>query len=331
MRRALRTAAALLAVTGLVALSACAVAPEGTVGASSALNEHPSEDWPIAEIDEATEVYALSDVHGGYEQLGRLLESSGLITGFSTNDAAKWVKPGVILVVAGDLIDKGADSLAVIDLLMSLETSSKDVGSRVVVTMGNHEAEFLDDPLNDKALAVSDDGVGISVQLQAKHIDPKSVSSGTDLRGAWLRKLPFAVRIKKWFFSHGGNTEGDTMEELRTRLQKGFEKDGFGSKHITGKDSILEAQQWYEKGKGKDYAKKLGVKHLVFGHDPGALDDRGRILAAQDDSLIKVNVNMGLAHESKALVEGALLHVTIVPDAPDHAEVITGTKTESLF
>jgi hypothetical protein len=68
---------------------------------------------------------------------------------------------------------------------------------------------------------------------------------------------------------------------------------------------------------------------MVFGHDPGALDDRGKIKSAQDDLLVKLDVNMGLAHESKALVAGALLHVKIIHDAPDKAESLDASGTET--
>jgi hypothetical protein len=341
-RAGARRSVTCVALMGLLALAAaCSSEIDDAEVGDSAITAQTPRNWStrpaILEIDEADEIYALSDVHGGYVQLGRLLEKNGLISGFNADPdkakSANWTGKKVILVVAGDVVDKGAQSLASIDFLRSLEAKAEKAGGRVIVTMGNHEAEFLDDPLNDKALATTDDGAGISVELKAKGIDPKDVAAGKDKegRGAWLLGLPFGVRIKKWFFSHGGNTDGDTIKKLSRKLEEGVDsKDRYGHKNITGKDSILEAQEWWgDKKKAKEYADALGVKHMVFGHDPGALNDRGRIKAAADDVLVKVNVNMGLTHESKALVGGALLHVKIIKDAPDKAEALDASGTET--
>lgn len=323
----------------LASVVACtAPADEATDGSVNALVSG-SRDWSghpaIVQIDTASEVYAISDIHGGYAELGTLLTQNGLISGFNQDPAKaasiKWTGKTAIFVVAGDLIDKGVESLGVIDLLRALEPQAARAGGRLVVTMGNHEAEFLDDPKNDKATASDNDGIGITVELKKKGIDPKAFAAGTDPegRGAWLRSLPMAVRIKKWFFSHGGNTGGDSIDKLEKRFESALDgKNGFGDKDITGGDSILEAQSWWGK-KAKDYADKLGVKHMVFGHDPGALDDRGRILAAEDGALIKIDVNMGLRHESKPLVGGALLHIKILADAPDTAESLDSSGSET--
>src|SRR5262249_49011912 len=161
----------------------------------------------------------------------------------------------------------------------------------------------------------TEDGSGISVQLKQRGLKPKDVARGLDPegRGAWLLNLPFAVRIKKWFFSHGGNTDGQSIEDLAKRLRKAVDQHGYGDGDITRNHSILEDQNWTgepnEGRKAKRFADALGVKHLVFGHDPGALDDRGRIVGAGDKAiLVKLNVNMGLAHTSNSVVGGALLH-----------------------
>jgi hypothetical protein len=334
-----------LGCLALLAAAACASSTDDDGGGASdsAITSVAPRDWAknpaILEIDEADDVYALSDPHGGYVQLGALLQSAGLISGFDPSPqkatAAKWTGKKAILVIAGDMIDKGAESIGVMDMLHSLQDKAASAGGRVVVTMGNHEAEFLDDPLNDKATATTDDGFGISVELKKMGVDPKDVAAGRDKegRGAWLLGLPFAVRIKKWFFSHGGNTDGDSIKKLSKRLSDAVDSPKrYGHKDITGDKSILEAQEWYGGDKrkpAKDFADALGVKHLAFGHDPGALEDRGKIKQDADGLLVKLNVNMGLAHESKALVKGALLHVEIVHDGPDKAESLGADGTET--
>lgn len=331
-----------------LAIAACASPASDDGAATEELNASLAgqrRDWlahpAIVEIDTATDIYAVSDIHGGYAELGALLETHGLVSRFASDPAkaadATWTGKTALLVVAGDLVDKGAESIGVIDLLRALEPKAAAAGGRVIVLMGNHEAEFLADPGNDKALAHTDDGDGISLELKEKGIDPRTLANGTDPqgRGRWLRELPFGVRIKKWFFSHGGNTDGDTLTKLSTRLQSAVDgRDGFGAKDIIGGSSILEAQEWWGSNgkKASDYAKALGVKHLVFGHDPGALGVRGQLKAAQDGLLVKLNVDMGLKHANNTgLVGGALLHARIVKDAPDHAEQLDLNGETPLF
>jgi hypothetical protein len=311
-------------------LSLALIFSAACAGSGGELNIEESElarsgvrrDWAahpaVIEIDEADEVYAVSDPHGGYVALGELLQNNGLISGFvpdtSKYDRIKWTGGTSVLVVAGDLIDKGPDSLGVIDLLRVIESKAGAGGGRAVSTMGNHEAEFLADPMNDKAMSTGEDKTGINEGLRAEGIDPKDMAKGIDAkgRGAWLRDLPFAVRIKKWFFAHGGNTEGRSVKELSKDLEDSVRSKGFAAKDVIGDKSILEAQEWYGNPRsgstGKRYAEALGVKHIVFGHDPSAFGERGEITSAQDGCLFKLNVNMGL-HVSDANTGGQILHV----------------------
>lgn len=313
-------------ILAAVAVSVLACSSEGEDAADAteeAASSHgPARDWSahpaILEIDDADEVFALSDPHGGYEQLGQLLARNGLIASCPSDPdkagTVRWTGGTATLVVAGDLIDKGSSSLGVIDLLRALQTQAPSKGGRVVVTLGNHEAEFFLDPHNKKADSSGANEAGIDSELQARHIDPNDVAQQRDAagRGAWLANLPFAVRVKKWFFAHGGNTDQSSIPDLEKQLRSALDGKGWGAKAITGDDSILEGQEWYgnqdkDKTVGKN-ADALGVKHIVFGHDPGAMKDRGRVLASQDGSLFKLDVNMGLT-VSSSNIGGEILHI----------------------
>jgi Calcineurin-like phosphoesterase len=327
----------LIAISSSIALLLCFHCTGSSaslpVDADADLAALPARNWTanpaIVQIDNADEIFALSDPHGGYIALGRLLAANRLITQFSEvgTDAtkARWTGGTAVLVVAGDLIDKGADSLGVIDLLRSLQPQALAAGGRVVVTLGNHEAEFFADPKNKKAMSTGVDANGINSQLQSRGIKPSELARGRDAggRGAWLLNLPFGVRIKKWFFAHGGNTDGESVAQLEKRLVRAVDSNGYGDKDIAGSNSILQAQDWYGNPDKDNTARKnaeaLGVKHIAFGHEPGAFKDRGRILASKDGILVKLDVAMGL--QASTLSGGAqLLHVRTV--GTDSAEVL---------
>jgi hypothetical protein len=242
-----------------------------------------------------TTLYAVSDIHGSYDRLVALLVQKHLVqTAPITPGAAVWAGGDATLVVVGDLIDKGPASLPVVDLLRSLTVSAR---GHVIVTLGNHEAEFLADPLNKKA----DGKRGINLELDALGLDPVAVASGADARGAWLRTLPFAARVGKWFFAHAGDTGGRSLPELEAVLRAALARTDYADDDIIGDGSLLESKFFWREGKlgvsdepavGAAYAKALEAEHIVFGHSPGALGKRGKIAVAEAGALLRIDCGM---------------------------------------
>lgn len=314
-----RAAAILLTLSALVACAAQDDVGSDDPNVTAAAVQTPPRSWrthpAIVEVDDADEIFAVSDIHGHYDQAVRILAANHLVDGPNADPKkVKWTGGKAIVVVVGDLIDKGPDSLEVIDLMRNLEDGAKRAGGRVIVLMGNHEAEFLADPRNSKATSNERDAVGIDVALDRLHIEPKSLVKGTDAagRGAWIANLPLGCRIKKWFFAHGGNTGRRTVADLEDKLEKSVDRHGWDDDDITGNDSILEGQKWYgdpdDDDAGKKEANALGVKHIVFGHDPGALKDHGRIRASKNRVLVKIDTEMGI-HDASGIGRAALLHL----------------------
>jgi hypothetical protein len=276
----------------------------------------------IVQIDSFTEVFAVSDAHGGYERFVNLLAAAKVVDAFDRLPApgdVHWAAGTALLVVTGDMIDKGDTSIEVIDLMMSLQGQADAAGGRVVVTMGNHEAEFLADPKNSKA--AGDDG--IDTELHARGIKPKDFASWSDPHGRWLRNLPFGVIAGDWYFSHCGNTREDTRAELEAEIRDAVDSDdSYGHKRIIGDKSVLAAEDWYDDhdSTASKNADALGVSHFVFGHNPHAFDARGKVKAKKHGLLVKIDTGMTpLVSDS----HGALLHIArrngaLVADSIDH-------------
>src|SRR5207244_2043840 len=92
-------------------------------------------------------LYALGDVHGDYDRLVTLLIAAKVLASEPPRpDQARWAAGPAVLVCTGDLIDKGNQGLRVLALLRALQDSAQEVGGRLLVTMGNHEAVFLASP-----------------------------------------------------------------------------------------------------------------------------------------------------------------------------------------
>lgn len=246
----------------------------------------------------ASTVYAASDVHGGYDRFVALLSHYGLV-----DASGGWSGGTAVLVVAGDMFDKGPKGLEVVDLLRELQPEATAAGGAVIATLGNHEAEFFADPTNSKA----ESSDGIDTELHARGIDLVAIASGADPHGLWLRQQPFGARVGNWFFAHAGYTKGLTVDALETVLETAFDTHDFEDGAFVGGDSLLEARDWY--GDASTVAREnaaLGVAHTVFGHDPNALGSRGAIQTAQQGALVRIDCGMSPDVDYS---QGALLRI----------------------
>jgi hypothetical protein len=287
------------------------------------------------------EIWALSDVHGDYGALVALLAGAKIIGAAPASPVeATWGAGSACLVVVGDLIDKGPDAPDVVRLLAALTAAAPAAGGRVVVTMGNHEAEFLADPANSKASGPD----GLDPQLQSLGLDPATTAAGGDDIGLFLRRLPFAARVGGWFFAHGGNTHGQPLAALSQALEQGVDAAGFGAVVLSDPDSLLEARlskdgpQWWDatgdpKALLTTWSAALGASHLVMGHQPGAVGFADGSQRAKDEMAEKYGgrlflIDTGLSAGADG-TGGALLHVTdaggageawerVLPDGSTH-------------
>ncbi len=114
-------------------------------------------------------VVAFADVHGAYTELVTLLRETGIV------DAQDhWAAGRTHVVSLGDLLDRGADSRKVMDLLMRLQGEAATAGGQLHVVLGNHEAMNV---LGD--LRYVDPGE------YASYVDVESATERADRRKAW--------------------------------------------------------------------------------------------------------------------------------------------------
>ena len=314
----------LLGTAAALAIGGCSSAePADESATADAISSPPKRDFAahpaVFAVPSADEVYAVSDVHGQYDIFLRLLAANHLIAKAEADPAkVKWTGGTATLVIVGDHIDKGPNSIAVIDVLRVLEAQAAKAGGRSIALMGNHEAELLADPRNSKAMSKGVDEEGICHQLHSAGVDPRAIAAGTDAegRGQWLANLPLGVRVKKWFFAHGGNTQGLSVAELDTKLQSAIQTKGFGHKDIIGNGSVLEDQQWYGKASDDNAGQKEvealdGPDHIVFGHDPSAFNARGKPRFSKNRLLVKLDGAMGI-HDDRSPNPAFMLHISTV-------------------
>jgi hypothetical protein len=270
-----------------------------------------ARDWErrpaVVEIDTAEDVYAVGDVHGDYDALVTLLAGCHVIDRVRENPAdVRWAAGRAVLVCTGDLIDRGNQGLRVIELFRTLEVQAAGAGGRVVVTLGNHEAEFLATGGHAK---INKEFVA---ELRAAGLTPAKVVAGRDGAGVgqYLLDLPVAARVNDAFFCHAGNTRGLTLAQLAERVRAGIDRQGYTAPVVADADSIVQARlhprPWWEADAaaavelrdaatprreraeaGRDRLaanlRALGVAHLVFGHQPMEITFADKSKRAQDE------------------------------------------------
>jgi hypothetical protein len=217
MRRHAATARLALVLLSAGLWLASAVLAAGPASAAA------GDDSPYR-VEGARRVVAFADVHGAYDELVALLRAQGLIDG-----ELRWRGADTHLVSLGDLVDRGADSRHVLDLLMRLEGEARAAGGAVHVVLGNHEvmnvagdlryvsageyAAFAgpeDEALRESAWArrLERDPGADRAAFEAGHpagwFAHRQAFSPGGRYGGWLLSRPFVLVVNDTAFAHGG-------------------------------------------------------------------------------------------------------------------------------
>ena len=275
-------------------MSRCAVVIALLAGGVAAAQELNRGVVEIADPGRFDRVLAMSDVHGMSRAQRRLLRAAGLI-----DESLHWTGGKTLLIVDGDSIDKGPNSLEVIDLFLALANEAEAAGGKVIHLLGNHEAEFLANPENAKTSGE----YGFSAELRAARLPLAEVTSADHPRGRFLRSMPVAARVGKWLFCHSGFLPGESWPELKTAVanrlnQKDYRK-GYSDSLITG---ILASNWWSDAARREDLQRRLrrmGFAAVVFGHLSHALGAAG-CARSRDGFFIKIDNGMSIHGGSHA-------------------------------
>lgn len=164
-------------------------------------------------------IVAIGDAHGAYDQFLEIMRLAGLVDG-----RKRWVGGTTHLVQVGDVLDRGADSRRILDLLRTLTPQAASAGGAVHELLGNHEEMRMvgDFRYTSKGEIAAFATAGSST-LRQQVSDAASPDSRAGLLdaplgmiemvrafapdgeyGAYLRGLPAVVRINGILFLHGG-------------------------------------------------------------------------------------------------------------------------------
>lgn len=206
------------------------------VSLQAAQRQAPAAAERPCDIQTSERVVAVGDVHGAYDRFVRILRAATLI-----DQRDRWNGGRARLVQTGDVLDRGADSKRVIDLLRRLEREAAAAGGRVHALLGNHEfmrlvgdwryvspGEFKafqtgeSADLRDRVYAFNAERLERRAREEKRSFDPRAYRAEFmkefplgyfDMQlafgkegeyGRWVRSRVAAVKINGVLFLHGG-------------------------------------------------------------------------------------------------------------------------------
>jgi hypothetical protein len=289
--------------------------------------------WEViaaSELSQFENIWAISDMHGEVKRAKAVLENAELIR-VPKHGPPTWIKRKQLLIVAGDFISKGAESVEVLILFEKLAADAKKLGSQIVMLLGNNEIEFLtgDETGIDQLIM---DSAGKNMEWLfpegfGESLSPRDLSRRSKM-SKMIRKMKAAAVIDgKWIFTHSGFfaaaagkkevTEirlNSFLAEIDKQLLKAnsLVEDGLklqGKDEKLSKDTHKKAEEiyreladensffkkhnwWREDLKLNRKIMELKYETLFFGHDPEAFDKNGKIAVTDNGRFVKLDAGM---------------------------------------
>lgn len=212
--------------------------------------------------------YVMGDVHGQLKKLSKLLREARLV-----DDHLAWQGGQAILWFIGDLVDRGPDSIAVLDLVMRLQTEAALAGGQVGCLLGNHELLLL------AAYRFGRRSTGLSSNFISKWRqnggNRKDLALLTREHLEWLAQLPAMASVSNRLLLHADAPlylrYGRSVEEVNTTIRALLKK----SDELAWEELLEDfarrgvfAANWHD----EDFAHRVltiyGGQQLVHGHTP---------------------------------------------------------------
>src|SRR5213082_2979490 len=212
--------------------------------------------------------YIIGDVHGHLKKLVKLLQDAQLI-----DAECSWKAGAASLWFIGDLVDRGPESIAVLDLVMRLQTEAAVVGGSVASLLGNHEMLLL----AAYRFGRRSTGLGSNFLTRWKQNggNRKDIASLTSRHLDWMAHLPAMALVDDYLFMHADAPFyikcGHTVDEVNAAFNKLLSRsDALAWEEML--DDFARRGAFLPAITGEDLARRFlsifGGRQLVHGHTP---------------------------------------------------------------
>ena len=213
-------------------------------------------------------IVAIGDLHGDFAAWRAIARAAGLV-----DAKGRWSGGATVFVQTGDVVDRGPDSLKIVQDLMRLQREAPRAHGRVVTLIGNHEAMNVTDDLRyvsagDYAAFVDRGSAGLREQvyqrnkavIEAAYRQRDATMTDDAIKQAWLSVTPLGMlehqaawhpdgKIGRWvignpavvlldgnLFVHGGICQpytGTPLAEINSKVAAAL------AAHATTPDAII--------------------------------------------------------------------------------------------
>ena len=167
------------------------------------------------------ETYVVGDIHANINVLRAQLMLCGAI---DEND--NWIGKNRVVVLDGDLIDRGDHSLACLDLVENLQKKAEAGGGKLVYLIGNHEMMWMQSNLEGLAVKGNGSFEGEDIKEKIAHLRSEKKCKTKEaqklvveqisrrlIRLAKAGRLRPAYDVAGWLIVHG-----HVSEELKNKI-----------------------------------------------------------------------------------------------------------------
>ncbi|WP_206242068.1 metallophosphoesterase family protein [Novosphingobium terrae] len=177
----------------------------------------PRRKSSLPSTDAGDRIYAVGDVHGRFDLMQALMEK------IAQHHADLPPTQGLHIIFLGDLIDRGPDSLKVLDYLAQAQRRMPGM----IVLLGNHEEVLLKVLEGDqRALrswltfggAQTLESMGVAVPGPDDDLDDclTAIRRALPMQlASWLRRLPLTAHSGDYFFCHAGVRPGVPLKRQK--------------------------------------------------------------------------------------------------------------------
>ncbi len=223
----------------------------------------------LPEKTSSSMVFVIGDIHSQIDKLKRILLSANLIDSreqWSAGDATLWFM--------GDYVDRGPDGIAVIDLIMRLQTEASATGGYVGALLGNHDVHML----AAHTLGAMSDGSRAGDFLASWHAnggDDHDLDRLTPHHVTWLMALPAMTLVENHLLAHADatfyNNYGKTIPQVNESIRAVLRSDT-PKAWISLLDYFSQRRAFTDRFLGRERAARFlgtyGGRQFVHAHTP---------------------------------------------------------------
>lgn len=230
---------------------------------------------------------AIGDIHGDLENALLILRTANVI-----DNSNHWIAGCTTLIQTGDILDRGASSLAALNFFHQLMIEAKKYGGEVKMLLGNHELMNFEGTVRyvnpEELKSVGGEATWVSL-----------FSSGGLFR-RWLERLPAAVLVNGTVFVHAGIMPAHAALGIDAinRLVKLQLKRGQFNQGLLSVEGPLWTRKLIHGAMAKDCSllemslSFLSAKRMVVGH---TIQDDHNIRSYCDGKLLAIDVAISRA------------------------------------